>query len=757
MTRRSGSSSRRPAAATRTPGRRPPLRRWLVIAVVAAGALAGVALWAVRRSHDRPNIVLITIDTLRADHVGSYGDRDAATPTLDALARAGVRFADVIAPAPLTLPSHASILTGLTPPRHGIRNNPGFALPASVPTITEAFRAAGYETAAFVSGFPLHRRFGLARGFDTYDDRFPRGDGAAVAPFTERRADQTVTAVRDWLTARTARSETRPYFLWVHFFDPHRPYDPPEPFRARFTDRPYDGEIAFVDAQVGALLQALGDPSRAHTTVAVMSDHGEGLNEHDEPTHGLLIYTSTMHVPLIFSGAGIPNGRVVTSLARLIDVAPTLAELAGLAPMRGIEGRSLVPAARGDGAAKGAATASEPAYVESMFGRLCCGWAPLAGWREGRWMYIDAPEPELYDVDADPGEQHNVAASHAADVARFARAVRAAGAPVGGSAARSTSESSARMASLGYFSGGDAVRPSLQDPKRMARLAERMEDAIARERQDPKAAARDLRDIVNEDPSNPLARRHLAIALSEMHDYGAAIEEIGALERLGDTSVETTLLLGDCQRLGGDPAAAVRTLTAASARDRQNPDLLDALGRALTSAGQAQAGAEAFARALALQPDDPEALEGSADLAIARGDVDDARRWLEALRRRDPADVRTSVKLGAVLARTGQLPDAIALFRSVVRSAPDDVDALVNLAAALAKSGDTAEAIPYFERAVAAGATAPVVFNGLGVARLQSGDRAGAAEALRRSLAVKADQPDIRRLLDQIASGGARP
>src|SRR5262249_30554815 len=239
-----------------------------------------------------------------------------------------------------------------------------------------------YETAAFVSGFPLNRRFGLARGFDLYDDRFPRGDATSISPYTERRADQTFAAVRRWVENRRSTGEKRPFFLWVHFFDPHRPYDPPEPFRSDYRDRPYDGEIAFVDRQIGQLLN-LGI-TQLPTIVAITADHGEGLGEHDEPTHGLLLYDTTIRVPLIFVGPGIPRMATLDTPARQIDIAPTLLDLAALPPFPGVEGRSLAPSIR-----RTANPPGEPAYIESMFGRLCCGWAPLHGWRAGKWMFID--------------------------------------------------------------------------------------------------------------------------------------------------------------------------------------------------------------------------------------------------------------------------------------------------------------------------------------------------------------------------------
>jgi len=717
------------------------VRKTIGLTIAIAGIVAG---WFWIHRAPPPNIIVITIDTLRADHLGSYGDRDAATPTLDALARRGVRFADAVAHAPLTLPSHASLFTGLTPARHGIRNNPEFVLDESVPTLAERFRAAGYETAAFVSGFPLSRRFGLARGFDVYDDQFPRGDSRSDAPYTERRADTTVGAVSAWLARRTPAA--KPYLLWVHLFDPHRPYDPPSPFRERFHDRPYDGEIAFVDAQIAALQAAVGDPDQTRTITVVTADHGEGLDEHGEPTHGLFVYNSTIRVPLIVAGPGIPSDQTVDSLVRLVDVTPTLLDLARLPALPGVDGRSLTTTFSN----RGQANTSEPAYVESLLGRLCCGWAPLYGWRDGSWMYIDAPTPELYDVVKDPAQRANLAAMHPAEIARFREAVRKIADAATESRSRGDAASTKLLASVGYFSGSATVKPSLRDPKDMVELAARMEDAIARERADPATAAAELRRVIEADPSNGLARRHLAIALTGSRDYLAAIREIEALKQIGDTSLETAILLGESQRLAGRPADAVRTLEEAIARDGREPAAHVSLGRALVAAGQREEAVAAFDRALALQPDDAEALSALADLAIERGDLTTARRQLERLRARDPGDDGVNVKLGTVMARSGDLPAAIALLQAVVARAPANVDALVNLAAAVAKSGDAAVAVRYFERAVQAGGTAPVVLNGLGAARLDSGDLRGALSAFQRSLQSRPDQPNIRELVARI-------
>ena len=275
-------------------------------------------------------MLLVTIDTLRADHLGCYGRQAAMTPTIDALARRGVRFATAVAHAPLTGPSHASILTGRTPLGHGFRNNSGFVLAPAVSTAAEDFRQAGYRTAAFVSGFPLDRRFGFDRGFDTYDDHLPRGNDLRRTPYVERTADATTGAVLRWLQPSShPPGQPRPWFLWVHYYDPHAPYEPPAADLAeRFRATPYDGEVAFVDRELGRLFEALATTREMdHTLVLLTSDHGESLGEHGEATHGIFIYDATLRVPWVMAGPGVPAGGVPRTIVRSIDVLPTLARL----------------------------------------------------------------------------------------------------------------------------------------------------------------------------------------------------------------------------------------------------------------------------------------------------------------------------------------------------------------------------------------------------------------------------------------------
>lgn len=719
--------------------------RWLLPLCLVAAAVVIVGFWWLRPTR-RPNILLITVDTLRADHVGAYGDRNAVTPALDALAARGALFTNAICQVPLTLPSHASMLTGLLPPSHAIRDNVGFALASNVPTIAEQFRKAGYATAAFVSGYPLHRRFGLARGFELYDDRFPRGDDPTRAPYIERRADLTVRSVIGWLTGR-GKAPDRPFFAWVHLFDPHAPYDPPEPFRTRFRERPYDGEIAFADSQIRALLDLLSKRDElSNTVVLAIADHGEGLGEHGEPTHGLFIYDSTIRIPLIVAGPGVRPGNSVTGVVRAMDVAPTLLDLATLTPSSPIDGRSL------KAALSGRVMPPEGAYAESLFGRLSFGWAPLYGWRTERTMFIDAPRPEIYDLESDPRQTHDLSDSRQGDVTRFARSVRAVAAHTANRKGTPVpKEDRERFRSLGYVGGGAPIaNPSLRDPKDMAAVAVRVEEAIGAEYRQPARAITAFREILAADPGNTLARLHLAMALSSERHFDEAIVELRGLHAVGNATAESFALLADCYRLTGRSTDAVTAAREAAARDARVPEAHVALGKALVSAGRPAEAAAAFDQALAVSPDDPDALLALADIALEGGDLPTARARLESLRARDAGDRAAALKLGVVRVRGGDIAGAIRLFTEVVNAEPANAEALTDLGGALAKIGRAADAIPYFERAIAAGARSTVLLNSLGFARLETGDRAGAADAFTRSLGIDREQPRIAEALREL-------
>jgi arylsulfatase A-like enzyme len=398
-----------------------------------------------------PSILLVTIDTLRADRVGAYGDAQARTPHLDALARSGLAFDRAYSPAPLTLPSHTTILTGLLPPAHGVRGNGAFALGPGPPTLAEALRARGLRTAAFVGGFPLSRRFGLDRGFEHYDDRMEKAPGLHFE-FAERRASEVVSAARTWLAAATG-----PVFVWVHLFDPHAPYDPPPAFAG---PDPYRGEIAAADAALGDLMAAW-DARKGPSYVAVTSDHGEAFGEHGEESHSLFVYDATLHVPLVLRGHGLPAGRRQATPVGLADLAATLlARVGGAGPS--LPGRDLTATP----------LPAVPLYAETLAPRLDFGWSDLRAWRDSRFKLVRAPRPELYDVDADPGETRDLARSDPRRTAAMDAALGEALAAMGEreSVRRPDSEAAERLRALGYAQGPGGTG-SGADPKDRVEVA----------------------------------------------------------------------------------------------------------------------------------------------------------------------------------------------------------------------------------------------------------------------------------------------
>src|SRR5258708_4039235 len=385
----------------------------LLLAAILQFCLSTVA--CVRAETKPPNILLITLDTTRADHIGAYGDARARTSRLDRLAAAGVLFERAVSAAPITLPAHASLLTGRYPFAHGVRDNGNFSLTDRMATLATALHDSGYRTGAFVSAFVLDRRFGLARGFDRYDDTLERANTRDAE--VERRGDRTAAAAAEWI----ASASGQPFFAWVHLYDPHDPYDPPEPFRSAFADRPYDGEIAFDDEVIGRLLDRLDALDVRHSTiVAVVGDHGESLGEHEEATHSPFVDEATLRVPLIIAFRGrLPSGRRVAPLVRTVDVAPTLLALAGRPPLAGIDGETLALLI------EGRSSGERPAYSESYFPWFSMHWAPLRSVQDGRWKYIDAPEPELYDLTNDARERTNLAAREPARAAALRRGLEA--------------------------------------------------------------------------------------------------------------------------------------------------------------------------------------------------------------------------------------------------------------------------------------------------------------------------------------------
>jgi len=648
-------------------------------------ALAAAALLVALRWHREapPDILLITLDTTRADHLGAYGDARARTPNLDRLAAGGVLFERAITAAPLTLPAHASLLTARYPFAHGVRNNGNFTLDAAAPTLATALHDAGYRTGAFVSAFVLDRRYGLARGFDRYDDRLE----------LERRGGDTAAALDRWL-AETA-GDPRPFFAWLHLYDPHDPYDPPAPFAAAFADRPYDGEIAYDDEVVGGVLARLGarEPRDRPTIVAVAGDHGESLGEHGEATHGLFVYEAAIRIPMILRGPHLAAGARVPALVRTIDLAPTLLDAAGLPPLARADGRSLLPLVAGTG------RGPEDAYSETFFPQLYMNWAPLRSIQDARWKFIDAPAPELYDLANDARETANLAPREPARTAALRRAFDGVtGGTEGPLAPTAIDRDTARkLAALGYI-GAAVDRPAAAggarpDPKTMVDVFNRLRsanDAIKRgqfaaaqtaarevlaadrdnafatlvlaraemEQGAYRSAAADYRRYAALVPSSADAHHSIAICLSRLGDADGALAEAAAALALDPQYAEARELRGGLLASRGRLDEAVGELRAAVDIAPGNALFHVGLARELVAAKRLDEAQAEVRRALELQPENPDALAASASLLAAQEQLDAARlAFAHALARRPEAD-DVRLDYAGILARLGRAAEA---------------------------------------------------------------------------------------------------
>ncbi len=624
-------------------------------------ALGAMLVFACAPAAERPaRVVLVTIDTLRADHVGVYGAKGAHTPTLDALAQLGVRFDAAFSPVPLTLPSHATLMTGLDPDRHGVRHNAVFTLAPTFPTLAERMREAGFGTAAFVGAFVLDQRFGLARGFDRYDDQIgERRSGTAVVGFAERNAGEVVDAFLAWLEGAPDH-----FFAWVHVYDPHATYDPPAGFSLGFPGRLYDGEIAYVDAQLGRLLEALGrrfDP--AETLIIVTADHGESLGEHGEPTHSYSLYDATQRIPMIWSGPGFRGGRVVPDVVQLADVAPTLLAMSGATPFAETNGRDLRSVARGGAPA-------QPAYSETLATHFDYGWSALFSVRNEQWRYIRAPQPELYDVRADPGERRNIAAEKP-DVTReleaWIEARRTSARPLDARGGLSADER-ARLQALGYVAGAaNAQNADLAGPDPKQRLA--------------------VLQALDRAGTLGTSRRW-----AEAHALLAPFEETGAMF----LSIRASFAVN-----AGYFDVGERDIRAALEAEPDRPDYLTILAIALERRGDDAGASALYHRLLEIDPQDASASTALGRIAEGHRDLPEAERQYRRAIEQRPGSAEPIWRLAALRMERGDL----AIGEALLAEAPDPPDPILALrvAAIEVDAGSTESANAKLEKGLAKG------------------------------------------------------
>ena len=655
------------------------------------------------------HLVLVTIDTLRADRVGVYGNADVATPALDGIAREGAMAVEAMAHVPLTRPSHVNLFTGLLPTETGIRDNVSPAVVPDTPLLAEVLKAAGFSTAAFVSSVVLEPSSGLNRGFDTYGARFEGGAGdARFLGTVQKKGDVATQEALDWLEKRGGPSAGR-LFLWLHLYDPHDPYEPPEPYASRYASRPYDGEVAFSDALVGRLDAALGRLGlRDHTLLLVTSDHGEGLGEHGETLHGFFAYQSTLRVPFLMRGPGIPAGTRVRSTVRLVDVFPTVLDLLGLPapPEARVSGTSLASVLRG-----GSGPAEPVTYAESLVPLLHFGWSDLRVVREGRWKYIQAPRPELYDLASDPGERQNLASREAARAAamrqglgRFLDGEREASARQPAAVSTDLIE---KLGALGYVGGGAPARTATPgaDPKdkveefRFANEAIR-EGLLRLHAKDYPGSVARLKAVLRRGISSFEVHFYLARALRGLRRFAEAAGHFEEAARRAPAHGQAWEGLADSRAASGDTEGALLALRRGQQALPRDAGLRVAEARLLRGLGRRPEARAAYEAALPLAPNNARLRTQLGELLRDMDAPEDAiRRQREAVEL-EPTSASAWNSLGMTLGGAGRLPEAEKCFREALRLDPSDHRHAYNLGFALVRQGRPAEARPFLEKAL---------------------------------------------------------
>jgi arylsulfatase A-like enzyme/Flp pilus assembly protein TadD len=630
-----------------------------------AAFLAFVSLsWAASKT--TPNVVVITIDTLRADHLGCYGYKQVHTPNIDALAAGGVKFERAFTPVPITLPSHTVIFTGTYPTLNGMHDFSGNRLGAQPPTLASTLKENGYITGAVVGSAVLDSRFGLNRGFDFYYDHFEFNRlQESNLDVMERPGNVVADQALEWL----GKNYQNPFFLWMHMYDPHYPYTPPAPYSEEYKSHPYDGEIAFADAQVGRLIQFLKSKNLyANTLIILSGDHGEGLGEHGEQTHGFFIYNSTLHVPLIVHLPAAPGGKKVDAPVSTADIMPTVLQALKVPVPKEVQGKDLLPLITAKMIDK---HQDEPRslYSETFLPRLHFNWSELRGLQLDKYHFIDAPKPELYDLIRDPKELDNLFTQKKAVgeelKSKLDSLIR--DYTPGQEMAEKTSLDPAlmeRLKSLGYagFSGGGNTTTSgsqLPDPKDRIQVYELISDGMADSQHGRYQESVDkLTAAQKTDPNSVPVHYLLGLDYYRLKDFNKAIEEFQRVLQLSPDYSLATYQLGLSYGRAGDNTRAIETLKRALQLDPTNFAAAYNLGAVYLQQQMTTEAVAAFRQSLTIAPE----------------------------------YVPAHLALGQVFMYQGQMGDAIAELRQVTALAPQDPSAHAALANALEADGLVAEA-----------------------------------------------------------------
>ncbi|MDX2436014.1 MAG: sulfatase-like hydrolase/transferase [Acidobacteriota bacterium] len=705
--------------------------------VVAIGLLAGVTACApgVEDPGVPADVLVVTMDTARADRFSYAGASPVTTVATDAVAAEGAAFLTAVAPSPITLVSHSSLFTGQDPFVHGVRNNGDFALAPEALTLAEVFSAAGWTTAAFVGASVLDRRYGLDQGFVAYDDTMTGIDATGMAAYARRPGDEVVSAALEWLSA----APTGPTFVWVHLYDPHAPYEPPEPEKSRYSNAPYDGTIAFTDRMVGRLLEGYRRVGRYDRALVVLTaDHGESLGEHQERAHGVFVYDATVRIPLVMRGPGIAPGTRIASQAALIDVMPTVLGLAGFEIPPSLDGRDLSGVVRGGPVIEG----DRSIYVESLLPELSFGWSPLRGLRSDRWKFIQGAAVELYDLEADPGELDDVAAENTDVAMEMSRQMVGLVEHEGSTTATTLEVDEAersRLAALGYITlvdrdGDSREAGDLLDPRERIESLNRMYSAMTRFAEgDEEGAINELDQLLADEPAN-----HSVVATSgslrfRTGDFAGAADAYSRAARLAPEHAHYSELEAvSLERLGRFEEAldaCVRALAAEPDRTTSR----DIRWRLLGRMGRNDVLIQETRRVVEEDPGDGMARVLLEQARIGPGPSEALVRALDGALADLPGNLPLTAALADAVAGMGDADRADQLYRQVLQERPDNLNAALVVGSRALAEGKTDEASRFIDAGVRHHPDSAAMQVLVARLRASTGDYVSAREALVRA------------------------
>lgn len=635
-------------------------------------------------SGEKLNFVLITVDTLRADRLHSYGYEGIETPVIDELARRGVKFEHCIAQTPLTLPSHTTILTGTLPLFHGVRDNGGFIVPKELVTLSEVFHEAGYATAAFVGAYVLDSRWGLDQGFDYYFDQFDLSKFEKISlSMVQRRANEVIDQALKWLEAR----KDSPFFLWIHLYDPHTPYEPPEFWAQKYPDHPYLGEIAFTDHEIGRFWQFLEKNNLLSKTILIFTaDHGESLGEHKEATHGFFLYEGAIHVPLIFvTPFSEFQGKSVKTTVCLTDIMPTVLDMAGLPIPDSVQGESLLGYFKKPDRSK-----RKLAYAETFYPRLHFGWSELRSIQDGRWKLIIAPEPELYDLSHDPKEKNNLAFQEKKLLARLQKEAEKYIQYYSQNAfelnlSQIDEETREKLAALGYVSSFIDLKATAG--KKLANPKDKIEvfNELSRAREigmegDANEAIAIIEKIISQDPDISNAYFTLGNIYFRLGQYDRAIENFQRVLALKPDDVFAAINIANSHLRTGRAGEAEKFLLEFIHKAFPDSQIYFLLGNIKFFEKNYDEAIKYYQECLKLNPDSASAYNALGAVYFERGEIEKAEENLLQALKLNPELTNANYNLAQVYEARGRLDKAIEAYEEELKHNPNHFKAAFNLA-----------------------------------------------------------------------------